>query len=100
MCQAHGGGAPQVRRSAAMRILALVDPALANLANDLKSKERTIRQRATFDVLDRAGLKAADKLILEDAANPTGVDRDLSLLTDEELAQARALALKAQKITA
>jgi hypothetical protein len=93
----HGGSSPQVRRAAALRLMALVDPALANLANDLRAKDRSLRQRATFDVLDRTGYKTADKLIIEDPEKLTGLDADLSQLTDEELALARQFAQKAAR---
>lgn len=83
VCATHGGSAPQVRKAAALRVLELVNPALGNLAKDLKSQNAQIRQRATFDVLDRAGLKAVDKLQLfgpEDSP-----ELDLTTLTDEQL---------------
>lgn len=89
VCATHGGSAPQVRKAAALRILELVDPALANLAKDLNSSNPTIRQKATFDTLDRAGLKAVDKLQLfgpEDSA-----DIDLSQLTHEQLATLKSV---------
>jgi hypothetical protein len=90
----HGGSAPQVRKAAALRLITLVDPALGVLAQDLKAKDRKLRQNAAFDVLDRAGFKSADKLILEDPAKLTGFDADLSQLTDDELELARRLAQK------
>ena len=90
VCATHGGGAPQVRKAAALRVIALVDPALANLASDLKSKNPTIRQRATFDVLDRAGLKAVDKLQLF-GAEDSPADVDLSELSDEQLATLKSV---------
>jgi hypothetical protein len=91
VCIKHGAGAPQVRRAAAMRILELVDPALANLKRDLLSKDAGVRQKATFDVLDRAGLGAIDRLQL---LNPTHDDLDLSTLSDEQLAALAELSRK------
>jgi hypothetical protein len=89
VCVMHGAGAPQVRRAAALRILQLVSPALANLSRDLRDKDAGVRQKATFDVLNRAGLGAIDRLQL---LNPTHEDIDLSSLTDEQLAMLRGLA--------
>jgi hypothetical protein len=88
VCATHGGSAPQVRKAAALRVIALVDPALANLASDLKSKNPTIRQKATFDVLDRAGLKAVDKLQLFGADE---TDFDLTELSDEQIATLKSV---------
>jgi hypothetical protein len=82
VCATHGGSAPQVRKAAALRVIALVDPALANLASDLKSKN------PTFDVLDRAGLKAVDKLQLFGADE---TDFDLTELSDEQIATLKSV---------
>jgi hypothetical protein len=89
VCATHGGSAPQVRKAAALRVLELVNPALANLAKDLKSQNPSIRQRATFDVLDRAGLKGTDRLQLfgpEDSP-----DINLESLTNEQLAALKSV---------
>jgi hypothetical protein len=91
VCIMHGGSAAQVRRAAALRILALVDPALANLAKDLRSKDDAMRQKATFDVLDRAGLKAIDRLQLLD---PRHDDIDLTQLSAEQLEALQAIAVQ------
>jgi hypothetical protein len=90
VCATHGGSAPQVRKAAALRVIALIDPALANLASDLKSKNPTIRQKATFDVLDRAGLKAVDKLQLF-SAEDSPADLDLNELSDEQLTNLKSI---------
>lgn len=95
VCNMHGGAAPQVRRAAALRLLAAVDPAITALLEDLKDKtERRIRQVAYRDILDRTGLKTAEKLIIEEPQAVTGFDADLSGLTNEELATARQFAAK------
>lgn len=62
VCRMHGGSAPQVREAARLRILALVDPALATLAKSLKlgGPSSHVALAAAKDVLDRAGLKPAD----------------------------------------
>jgi hypothetical protein len=60
VCKFHGGAAPQVKRAAALRLLGLVDPALARLALLIKSQHAPTALAACRDVLDRAGLKAVD----------------------------------------
>lgn len=87
VCQRHGGGAPQVKAAAKMRLLALVDPALAVLARTMKphpepnpQKYKTseaymaalaahardqvpaaVALKAATEVLDRAGLDLENK---------------------------------------
>jgi|GEM_PF-4070922 len=98
VCQAHGGSAPQVRRAAALRLMAGVDAALNALFQDIRQKkDRKLRQAAYMDLLDRVGLKAADKLIIEEPQKLTGLDADLAQLTNEELAVARQLAQKVSR---
>jgi hypothetical protein len=98
VCQAHGGSAPQVRRAAALRLLAGVDAALDALLQDIhQKKDRRLRQAAYTDLLDRAGFKSAEKFIIEEPHRLTGFDADLSQLTNEELAVARKLAQKAAR---
>lgn len=56
MCVIHGGKAPQVMRTAAERLAAMVDPALAELARLVESAENDVVKLAAIkDVLDRAG---------------------------------------------
>lgn len=57
VCYYHGGAAPAVRRKAQLRLLELVDPAIATLARELtNNKARPIeRVRAAEAILDRAG---------------------------------------------
>ena len=57
VCETHGGGAPQVKRAAALRLLDLVDPALATLQGAMADHQASWsdRLRAAADVLDRAG---------------------------------------------
>ena len=57
VCVTHGGGAPQVRRKAQLRLLELVDPAIATLAKEMiKAQKSSDRQRAANSILDRAGI--------------------------------------------
>lgn len=67
----HGGAAPQVRKAARERIADMVDPALAVLRKSMKSKVERICLDAAKDVLDRAGYKATDKLVLS-GSGPLG----------------------------
>jgi hypothetical protein len=63
VCRVHGGSAPQVKDAARMRLLALVDPALAAMARELKRKTKAPNAaaiQAARDILDRAGLKQPD----------------------------------------
>lgn len=57
VCKWHGGGAVQVKRKAAMRLMSLVDPAIATLAREMVSQTNSAseRLRAAENVLDRAG---------------------------------------------
>ena len=64
----HGGSAPQVKQSARERIAEMVDPALGVLYKAMKMHTKGSPQPlaviAARDILDRAGYKATDKLIL------------------------------------
>lgn len=62
VCQAHGGSAPQVRAAARERILALVDPSLAQLSKLIRHRNGSTSLGAVKDVLDRAGLKPGESL--------------------------------------
>lgn len=57
VCRMHGGAAPQVKRRAALRLLELVDPAVATLAREMTTADKSAdRQRAANSILDRAGV--------------------------------------------
>jgi len=57
VCRFHGGGAPSVKRKAALRLAALVDPAIATLGREMvKAEKSSDRQRAANSILDRAGI--------------------------------------------
>lgn len=57
VCGWHGGRAPQVQRSARLRLLELVDPAIATLAREMATATNSSdRQRAANSILDRAGV--------------------------------------------
>ena len=65
VCKFHGGGAPQVKKKARERLNDLVDPAI-NVLQALLDPHQTADERtklaAAKDALDRAGLKAPEKV--------------------------------------
>lgn len=78
VCPTHGGSAPQVQRGAKLRLLELVDPAIARLAREMDHAEfSSDRQRAANSILDRAGI-----------VRQNGVEADLAraLLIDRLIA--------------
>jgi len=62
VCHYHGGAAPQVKRAAAERLLAMVDPALDAFDRALVHKDIHAAIRVARDVLDRAGHGAPTKV--------------------------------------
>ncbi|AWY05344.1 hypothetical protein QC999_gp19 [Microbacterium phage Cressida] len=67
VCRMHGGSAPQVKRRAALRLLELVDPAVATLAREMATATKSAdRQRAANSILDRAGVVRRDSPAKED----------------------------------
>ena len=63
VCRVHGGAAPQVRKAAALRLAALVDPAIGVISRALKDKKQPkIAFDAARDVLDRNALKSPDQV--------------------------------------
>lgn len=62
VCPTHGGLAPQVRQSAALRLKALEDSAVDALEDLLQSEAEAIRLATARDVLDRAGHKPREKV--------------------------------------
>lgn len=57
VCRVHGGMAPQVQRKARLRLLDMIDPALATIAREMVNPNASpqARLRAAENVLDRAG---------------------------------------------
>ena len=83
-CRFHGGGAPSVKRKAALRLAELVDPAIATLGREMvKAEKSSDRQRAANSILDRAGitrgqsaeLDVARALLLERLLEARGAPR-------------------------
>lgn len=57
VCRMHGGAAPQVKRAAQLRLLELINPAIATLAREMATAPFSAdRQRAANSILDRAGV--------------------------------------------
>jgi len=57
VCRMHGGAAPQVKRAAQLRLLELINPAIATLAREMAQAPLSAdRQRAANSILDRAGV--------------------------------------------
>jgi hypothetical protein len=62
VCKTHGGSAPQVKRAAALRLLAMVDPALDVLKRGMdKRAPLAVQLKAACEVLDRANVDLENK---------------------------------------
>jgi hypothetical protein len=82
----HGGKAPQVQRSAAERLRAMVDPSLTVFEQRLRDRKQPAMQiQVARDVLDRTGYSAKTQLELTGAEGGP-VKFDLSGFNDDELA--------------
>ena len=69
VCRTHGGSAPQVQRAAKLRLLELVDPAIATLARALTAQDSRWpdKIRAVENILDRAGHPRSTQVDIDDA---------------------------------
>jgi hypothetical protein len=68
VCRLHGGAAPQVKRAAKLRLLELVDPAIATLARIMATSDNeALRLKAAQDILDRGGLPKGAQVTVDDA---------------------------------
>lgn len=57
-----------MRRAAAIRLMELVDPAIATLAREMDDADSSSdRQRAANSILDRAGVGRQQRIELDDA---------------------------------
>lgn len=80
VCRVHGGAAPQVQRRAALRLLELVDPAIATLAREMAQADKSAdRQRAANSILDRAGVPRRVDVSDTEAAKALLIERLLTL---------------------
>ena len=83
VCANHGSRAPQVKQAAKLRLLGLVDPAIATLAREMtQASKSSDKQRAANSILDRAGIARTSEVQVEDA-RALLVER-LMALRDEE----------------
>ena len=83
VCANHGSRAPQVKQAAKLRLLGLVDPAIATLAREMtQAAKSSDKQRAANSILDRAGIARTAEVQVEDA-RALLVER-LMALRDEE----------------
>ena len=84
VCRFHGGSAPQVREAARKRLLELVPMALQTLqAMASGASSEAVRVRAAIDLLDRAGLRPADEVVVSTAAS-TNEDLDAAIIAAME----------------
>lgn len=88
VCKMHGGSAPQIRAAAQARLLAMVDPALGKLAKLIQSKADPVALGAVKDILDRAGLKAIERVEID--ANVVVSDDSKRRIADKLAALAAA----------
>ena len=105
VCALHGGRAPQVRRSARERLLAMVDPAIDALLRALKSgpacevcgrsdaDRDPVTVKAAQLVLDRVGMGPQAKLLLQ---RPPEIPAYASWLSDDELQQVSEMIARAK----
>lgn len=77
VCPLHGGSAPQVREAAKKRLMQLVPDSieamaeLAGVVGDADGAEdEKVKQRALADILDRAGLRPADQVVVTEQSVP------------------------------
>lgn len=68
VCRIHGGSSPQAQQRSKLRLQALVDPAIATLAKEMTTAEKSRdRLSAANSVLDRAGYARVARVDLADA---------------------------------
>jgi hypothetical protein len=81
VCRIHGGGAPQVQKSAKQRLLDMVNPALAELARIMADKKADdhVKLKAIQTVLDRAGFNRGVNISVETRAWDEAVTESLDL---------------------
>lgn len=68
VCRLHGGASSQARRKAKLRLMELVDPAIATLAREMAQADKSAdKQRAANSILDRAGFGRQQSVEVDDA---------------------------------
>ena len=74
VCRYHGGGAPQTIAAANFRLLAAIDPVMAELIRiALKGKSEAVRVQAIKEVLERAGFGDPKRLAISQVPDPATV---------------------------
>lgn len=72
----HGGAAPQTKRKASLRLLELIDPAIATLAREMATAEKSAdKQRAANSILDRAGMPRRTEVVDAGSATDLLIER-------------------------
>jgi hypothetical protein len=86
VCRVHGGSSPQAKSKAAERIAAAADPAAAKIIELMQNPKVPYRVQLTAarDLLDRAGLKARDTIILETKKWERSLDEVVFDMPDED----------------
>lgn len=81
VCRYHGGAAPQVQRKAKLRLLELVDPAVAVLGQIMADRTASphARIRAAENVLDRAGVPRKVEVTEAETAKQLLIERLIAL---------------------
>lgn len=76
VCRMHGGAAPQTKRKASLRLLELIDPAIATLAREMTTAEKSAdKQRAANSILDRAGMPRRTEVVDAGSATDLLIER-------------------------
>ncbi len=95
VCRCHGGSAPQVKRRAAERLAALVDPAIGVLGASLRQRrDGRLALNAAHEVLDRAGFGPTTRL---EVTTGTSAAEEIRKNRERRQQEARLLELEAQK---
>lgn len=90
VCRMHGGSAPQARHRARLRLMELVDPAVATLARELVGARRSAdRLRAAAEILDRAGFVRGGGEVSADEARALLIERIRAIKAQAEAEQAQ-----------
>lgn len=86
VCASHGGKAPQVRRKASLRLIELIDPAIATVARVMvdDTARQADRLRAAENVLDRAGVSRKSEIVTPADARTVLVQRLTELRAERE----------------
>lgn len=68
VCRMHGAGHPGAKQKARLKLIELIDPAIATLAREMMNADKSAdRQRAANSILDRAGMPRVSTVTTEDA---------------------------------